>query len=271
MKKRFDMQQNAFKQMEKSLKEQMSKEIKNLQDYIDREIGRVISQINDIEKRVEVVEQRMYEMHEFNYDDTVIALNVPTTADCSLDYTVGRLIREGLGIHNIQAVKTKRLESRNNKPGLVKIQLRNLEEKKKILLAKANLQHSETFSRVYLRSSKSHAERTAEMNFRTLLNSIPNGNKFRLTANGKLVAKDDPRRPLNPNPNAVKQSGMRVPPDETDRSPRPKNDGPPGLSLPPPMIRTPPREHRTPSPKEGAASTNIPIVHSPLPLPPINH
>ena len=43
------------------------------------------------------------------------------------------------------------------------------------------------YRRVYLRSSKPHAERLREINFRTLLRELPNGHRYRLAGNGRII------------------------------------------------------------------------------------
>ena len=105
-----------------------------------------------------------------------------------------------------------RMNPRGQYPGLVKIQLRDLDEKKRVLQAKLNLQHDEQYKKVFLRSSKTHSERIHEMNIRTLLNLIPDGGSFRLTGNGKLVRKQADqapnRHPMYRNPNDGAQQNL---------------------------------------------------------------
>ena len=43
------------------------------------------------------------------------------------------------------------------------------------------------FKYVYLRSSKSHTERILELNTKTLLSELPNGNEFHVTVKGRIV------------------------------------------------------------------------------------
>ena len=45
---------------------------------------------------------------------------------------------------------------------------------------------------MYIRSSKSHSDRLAELNLKTILSEIPNGNDYRILGNGRLVKKDLP-------------------------------------------------------------------------------
>lgn len=83
-----------------------------------------------------------------------------------------------------------RLRSRvQGKPGLVKIAVSSLNEKKSILHGKRKLREVDAYKSVFIRSSKSHTERLIELNARTLLNEIPNGNHFRITSNGRIVKK----------------------------------------------------------------------------------
>lgn len=83
-----------------------------------------------------------------------------------------------------------RLRSRvHGKPGLVKIAVSSLNEKKSILHEKRKLREVDAYKTEFIRSSKSHTERLIELNARTLLNEIPNGNQFRITSNGRIVKK----------------------------------------------------------------------------------
>ena len=52
---------------------------------------------------------------------------------------------------------------------------------------KSQLKEVQGFERVFLRSSKTHAERLMDVNFRTILSEIPRGNTFRITGNGRIV------------------------------------------------------------------------------------
>ena len=48
---------------------------------------------------------------------------------------------------------------RENRPGMVKKELKNLEEKKQVLRAKSSLRDSDKYKRVYLKDAQPHAER----------------------------------------------------------------------------------------------------------------
>ncbi len=97
------------------------------------------------------------------------------------------LVTEDLGILDVQVVRAKRRVSRNNKPGIVKVELRSLDEKKKVLRQKMKLKQTDTFKETYIRRLKSHVERILELNTQTLLNELPFGQNYSITAKGRLV------------------------------------------------------------------------------------
>lgn len=79
-----------------------------------------------------------------------------------------------------------RLKSRRiGKPGLVKISMSNLEERKLVLREKRKLKQTEQYNLGFLRGSKSYADRILELN--ALLNDLPNGNQFWIKSNGRTV------------------------------------------------------------------------------------
>ena len=73
-----------------------------------------------------------------------------------------------------------------NKPVYVKISFRSLDEKVMVLRRKMTLKDNTTYAQVFLKSSKSHAERLIELNTRALLRELPHGHNFRLDANGRI-------------------------------------------------------------------------------------
>ena len=70
---------------------------------------------------------------------------------------------------------------RENRPGIVQMELKNLEDKKKVLRTKSSLRDSDKYKRVYLKGGQTHAKHLNDLNFRTLLNEMQGGNRYRLT------------------------------------------------------------------------------------------
>jgi len=87
---------------------------------------------------------------------------------------------------SVSVTAARRLTAYYDKPGLVKISFRSLTEKVSVLRKKMVLRHNDTYKKVYLKSSKSHAERLIELNARALLRNLPDGKKFRVDANGRI-------------------------------------------------------------------------------------
>lgn len=193
VKKRLDTQAKYIKDLEKVINEKIESEIRSLQNYIDQEVGRLVSRAEDVEARVKILEERQSTLKEFNYDETVIINNLQQKHGEDLEQTVDRLVRQGLHINNLIVVKTKRLYRRDNKPGLVKVQLQNVEDKVKVLKAKQMLSGSAEFCRVCIRSSKPYAERVAEDNWRTMLNAMSLNKDWYVSGNGKLTSTTQPR------------------------------------------------------------------------------
>lgn len=76
------------------------------------------------------------------------------------------------------------------KPPLLKIAFENADQKIDVLRAKKKLKSVAAYKDVYIFGSKTHTERILELNAKTLLSQIPNGNQFRVTGNGRIVKKD---------------------------------------------------------------------------------
>ncbi len=85
------------------------------------------------------------------------------------------LIRQGLDIVDIPVVRAKRLDSRQaGKPGIMKIEVKTLDQKIKLLKNKRSLNYPQNkYKNVYIHSSKRHVERLLELNTYTLLQEIP--------------------------------------------------------------------------------------------------
>jgi hypothetical protein len=130
-----------------------------------------------------------------NVDNTVVLVNLRQPADdpLTLRDNVDQLVQAlGTDVHeSVRVVQVKRLQGRDGKPGLVKVALSSTEEKVRVLRAKYKLKDSAKFKKVWLRTSKTHAERVAEVNFKRLLQLLPGGDGLRLSGNGKIVDRDD--------------------------------------------------------------------------------
>ncbi len=152
------------------------------------------SRLDDFEARLSCIEVKFH----FDTEVTIVAQGVPYDPSENPQRVAEDLIGQGLDIVDIPVVRAKRLDSRQaGKPGIMKIEVKTLDQKIKLLKKKNKRSINNTQNKcknVYIHSSKSHVESLLELNTSTLLQEIPTGWQFRLTANGRLV-KNDGRRP----------------------------------------------------------------------------
>ena len=217
--------ESEIKDMQTTLNTKIEKEIKGLETYIDQQVGQLSTRIGTIEGKLEILEAKENERAMFNYDDTLVAINLPQEPNENIELKADDLIRNGLKVHGVRILRAARLKGRDGKPGLTKIQLHSLDDKKKLLQAKSNLKQCPLYKKVFIRSSKSHEERLAETNFRTILSMIPRGTNFMLTSNGRIVNKttnnqQNRQRAQGPSGHVSRASAdsvdNRVPPDQVD-------------------------------------------------------
>ena len=124
-------------------------------------------------------------------DLTIVASGLPFIDGEDLIQTARTLIAE-LGeevSQNVHITAATRLPSRlRDKPGLVKISFRNVDEKIRVLRNKMGLKNSESYRSVYIKSSKSRIERLIENNARAYIRNLPQGQgkSLRVDANGRI-------------------------------------------------------------------------------------
>ena len=203
-------QQNdiLFSRLDKKLTEEISElkshfdktleeKFKQVMDYVDKEVEGLTLRMNEMDTRITTIEQSQHKAEEFHCDTTIVAENVPFEEGENLIKKMSDLVRRDLAVHVpiVQVLRMKEGPPRKTrygtvkKPGLVKMQMRSVEDKVAVLREKRNLKNSREFSHVFLRSSKPHAERMMESNMKVLLEMIPGANDYIMTGNGRLVKK----------------------------------------------------------------------------------
>lgn len=98
------------------------------------------------------------------------------------------LLGEGLGCEPVpKLINVERMTPRGRGPGIIKVELRAVEEKVAVLRRKQRLRDNDIYKNVYINSAKSHAERRVDLKFRTLLKESPFGKDFILARSGRLL------------------------------------------------------------------------------------
>lgn len=180
---------DSIEKLRSDIKQTMDTKFDDLHNRMNIEIGNLTSRIDDLDRRMSFIEQSAHKLARkpFDPDVTVVASKVVQNTSEDSKALAESIIQEGVGLDDTPVVRALRLGSRDGRPGLLKIELASEDDKIKVLRNKYNLENSRDFQRVFLRSSQSHAERLIQLNFRTILNELPNGGQFRVTGNGKLV------------------------------------------------------------------------------------
>jgi hypothetical protein len=185
-----------------------------------------------IENRLDNLEEKFH----FDVETTIVAQGVPVTPGHDPFRQAEDLVYNGIGTQGVSVVRAKRLSTRNNKPGLMKIEVRSLDEKIRILRDKKKLANHNVYGRVFVRSSKSHAERLMEANLWLLLQQLPQGHQLRVAGSGKLVFSDPAYQPSSSSYGAFAPQQTFHPPNPSfQRGPRPQQNFPqssPNVTVP---------------------------------------
>lgn len=193
IKQTLDNQNTELKKLKLSLTKTIETEVKKLQTYVDQEIARVVTRIETVETKIQEMQLKQEESDKFSTDVTIVVSGLPFDDEENIAEKVDDLIRRGALVPGIRIVRAIRLPTNNLRPGLIKVQLQSVQDKIRVLQAKSNVKNCEEYRRVFIRSSKTHTERVNEQNIQKLLQMIPEGNKYRLTSNGKLIPRQDDR------------------------------------------------------------------------------
>jgi hypothetical protein len=72
----------------------------------------------------------------------------------------------------------------------VKVAFESKQSKIEVLRAKRKLSTTQYYKRVYMRSSKTHAERLIEINCRKMLELVPDGGRYTVSGTGRIEERD---------------------------------------------------------------------------------
>ena len=177
----------------------IDQKIKAVKDELSMDMSRLRNDYDELKQTVETLRERNSVQNENPVDDierTVVLMNLKEERDDALtlyDRITEMIETLGESVSDVTVSQVKRLQSRNNKPGLVKVALDSKDSKIRVLKAKAKLKNTEMYKKVWMRSSKSHTERLLELNFKQVLQLIPGGEDYRITGSGRLQSRQETR------------------------------------------------------------------------------
>jgi len=205
------MFESKLDKMKTDLMQNIDSRVSALRDEFSLEIGRENRRVDDILRTVQSLQTKIDNLesqdrpapenmdtdngqryrpsqHDDN-DRGIMVSGIPfTEGEELLQKVKDVLVALGNNVSNdVDIKKVARFRAGpNNRPGLVKVTFDTVDEKVIVLRNKMALKDNETYKNVYLKSCKSHAERLIEQNTRAILRQLPQGRRFRITANGRV-------------------------------------------------------------------------------------
>ena len=151
----------------------------------------------------------------------IVLRKLPESTNEDLNNKVNSLIKDGLKLRDVNVRSTERKQSFNEStPGVVAT-LGSLEDKKKILSAKASLRHSRRYKDVYIHGDQSKKERMYSANLRSLVNAYKSGDSNTRVKGSRIVPGEESDRDTQNNRERDMDNTNR---DRTDRREYRRND-----------------------------------------------
>ena len=113
-----------------------------------------------------------------------------TETETALMDKIRQILAEGLALPHIEPVAVTRLAVRRRGPGLVLLELRDVEDKITVMNAKQSLKNKDEYKNLDLRAAEGHTDRLMRLNFNTLLSHLNRRREFWFTVSGRLVPRE---------------------------------------------------------------------------------
>ena len=151
------------------------------------------NEISELQVRMDAVESQPTPVSPFDPEVSVIFTGLRYHDGEDILARAKELIANGLGESTL-VMNAMRTPFRQGKPGIVKIQFSNTDDKIRVLRAKMKLAKDSDYKKVFIRSSQSHAKRLLHNNTVTILQEMGVEQTFLFTGSGRLV----PRQEMTP-------------------------------------------------------------------------
>ncbi len=238
--------QNEMQKAKEELTDTVTNKVADMRKDFENRIGTIDLKIRaseaecrkivDMNDRISSLEDKTSASGD-NYTDpcdnaniTVVCEGVPMSGESDLVSAKNIISALGPAMNTVMITGAKRLHQRfphSGKPPLLKIAFRNVDEKRTVLNNKQTLRKHPSFSKVFLRSSQTHADRIQYLNARTILGMMPDGNKSHYVAShGKIVPKSHqqhrgPHDLSSSPPESQTAADRQRREDQRERQPRP--------------------------------------------------
>ncbi len=152
--------------------------------------GATINSIVDDAVNRTMQEKDILVRKQFDYDRTVAVTGVRWSPTENCEEVAKQLVHEGLGLTDVKIVRAMRTpyNHRLNRPGLFKIELGNVETKKKVLSESHKFRNYTALGhKVVMRTSQTHEMRTQVGNWRTFIKGSNMEDMFTVSKSGTLM------------------------------------------------------------------------------------
>ena len=133
------------------MKKNIENEVKSIRDYVDISLASVNDKLDQLHQQIRGLETTQRAQEPYATEVSIVAFNVPFTTEENILATVEHMLhdtQDGLGLRDIRVIRAERTPMRNGKPGIVKVELSNLDDKKIVLRAKTNLRNTVKYKKV---------------------------------------------------------------------------------------------------------------------------
>ena len=175
--------------MQKDISSRLGRIEDKISEFDQMKLDLTIIQTELSETKEQIAELREVE-EPFPANLTVLVSGLPvseTENEESLQGDIGNLFSDGLELPDVSIRSVSRIAPRTYaeaaagenedapavaRPGLVKVRLGTLDEKKRVLHSKQKLKSKGAYHRVYVRNSEDHASRLNRLNMNTLIDHL---------------------------------------------------------------------------------------------------
>ena len=181
--------------------------LKSVKDDLLLEIAGVSSSVTELkanfnelkleyDKRITELEKALLEVKlptkkPFDVDTTIVMTGLKPSPAEDLKSICNTVIKDGVGISNIECIDAARFGAYNGKPGIVKMEFNSLADKLAILREKKNLKNFSRYGKIFIRSSQSHEQRLLQQHTTEILKFLGKENDYYFNGSGRLIRKTE--------------------------------------------------------------------------------
>lgn len=170
--------------------EDIDKKIKdNIQSKLEEEKKTAEQKVKDTVEKT-LASRNVMTKPQYDYDNTLAVTGVIYSPNEDILGKAKKLIHEGLQLPELTIVRACRTKMREGRPGLLKIELDNLESKKKALERSGKLKlYRDLGPKVFLRGSQPYSERMMVKNMNAMMRWTGMDRNYYISKNSVIVEK----------------------------------------------------------------------------------